>query len=396
MLSNPEHEENVLLCSTDDLPDIDSRPSTSQDAQQPKRSVTQPAASSKNVNLTKKKVVHLSADLSARELIRAAFEKSENVHMDFVDELMTRGEEEISAFFLSLSKGISQRNMGIEPCSIEAVLHKRGRSATPGNRKRKAISMESAVLTDEAYLKKCREAAKPKPKTPTDKSKPKKAVKRKAIAQPKRKLPVTEDSDTTSISSFQQTDCNTSSDLSLRDFESDSGETLEEGIEEQHKEIKRGKKMKVDENVGFREVLQRELGKNTVKEKDLAREADKETRPAGTTVNIDDADISKYVAVAYTHPKFKYYWGKITKVFSQDSDATNDKVEIDFLRKRTMGANPADWDWEEKQGKLKEIEIIDTKHILYGPILPTFKGRTMKFPDFQAMAALQELEGRLK
>ena len=56
--------------------------------------------------------------------------------------------------------------------------------------------------------------------------------------------------------------------------------------------------------------------------------------------------------------------GEINKVFSQDSDANNDKVEIDFLRKRTISANPADWDWEDKQGKLKEIEIIDTKHII--------------------------------
>ena len=182
----------------------------------------------------------------------------------------------------------------------------------------------------------------------------------------------------------------------MRDFESDLEESLEEGKEEQHKEIKRRKEMKVDENVGFRQVLQRELGKNTVKEKDLVREADKEKRAAGTTVNIDDADISKYVAVAYTHPKCKYYWGKITRAFSQDSDANNDKVEIDFLRKRTISANPADWDWEDKQGKLKEIEIIETKHIIYGPMLPTFKGRTMKFPDLKAMAALRELEGRLK
>ena len=135
---------------------------------------------------------------------------------------------------------------------------------------------------------------------------------------------------------------------------------------------------------------------NAVKEKELIREADKEkVTAAETTVNIDDADISKYVAVAYTDPNYKYYWGKI-KVFSQDSDAKNDKVEIDFLRKRTIGANPADWDWVDKQGKLKEIEIIDTKHIIYGPLLPDFKGRTMKFPDLKAMAALRELEGRRK
>ena len=172
-----------------------------------------------------------------------------------------------------------------------------------------------------------------------------------------------ENSDSTSVSSFQQTDVNTSSDLSLRDFESDLEESLEE-TKEQHKEIGRGEEMKLDENVSFSQILERALGKNAVKEKELIREADKEKVTAETTVNIDDADISKYVAVAYTDQNYKYYWGKITKVFSQDSDAKNDKVEIDFLRKQTIGVNPADWDWVDKQGKLKEIEIIDTKHII--------------------------------
>ena len=100
--------------------------------------------------------------------------------------------------------------------------------------------MESAVLTEEAYVKKCRETAKPKPKTPTGKSQRKKAEKRKAIADSKRKLPVIENLDSTSVSSFQQTDVNTSSDLSSKDFESKLEESLEETKKEQHKQIGRG------------------------------------------------------------------------------------------------------------------------------------------------------------
>ena len=53
--------------------------------------------------------------------------------------------------------------------------------------------------------------------------------------------------------------------------------------------------------------MKRELGKNAIKEEELVREADKEKETAETKVNIDDADILKYVAVAYTHTKYKYY-----------------------------------------------------------------------------------------
>ena len=49
-------------------------------------------------------------------------------------------------------------------------------------------------------------------------------------------------------------------------------------------------------------------------------------------VTIEDADVSKYVAVYYTDPKLQYFFGKITEVFSEDSDSKN-KVEIDFFEK---------------------------------------------------------------
>ena len=63
--------------------------------------------------------------------------------------------------------------------------------------------------------------------------------------------------------------------------------------------------------------------KATEEDKAAEEPAGKEKETAETKVNIDDADILKYVAVAYTDPNYKYYWGKITKVFSQDSDAKN-------------------------------------------------------------------------
>ena len=100
--------------------------------------------------------------------------------------------------------------------------------------------------------------------------------------------------------------------------------------------------------------------------------------------------MDKYVAVYYSDPKPQYFWGKIKKTFSSDPDSPNTSVEIDFLRKSTIIAYPSDWKWTEKPEFKKEISVIETKFILYGPVLPTdIKAGALTFPDRQAMEALQ-------
>ena len=76
--------------------------------------------------------------------------------------MMARGQEVTDKFFSTWNQRIFQRNMGIEPCSIEAVLHSRGRPATESTKNRKVIPMEAAVITDAQYLAKIRESRQPK------------------------------------------------------------------------------------------------------------------------------------------------------------------------------------------------------------------------------------------
>ena len=176
---------------------------------------------------SKKKGTTMPIKMSAREHIRAAYEISENIHMDYIDEMMSKGQQETNKFFSMWNERIFQRDLGIEPSSIEAVLHARGRPATQPTKNRKVISMEAAVITDAQYLAKISESRKPKkpaakPRNNTklnDKSKIK--VTKKATAKSKkgvkRKLMLAESmSDSTSVSSICVTDANTSSDLSLR------------------------------------------------------------------------------------------------------------------------------------------------------------------------------------
>ena len=47
----------------------------------------------------KRKVVHLPNEMSARAHIQAAFEISDNVHQEIIDEIFARGEQEASNFF---------------------------------------------------------------------------------------------------------------------------------------------------------------------------------------------------------------------------------------------------------------------------------------------------------
>ena len=95
--------------------------------------------------------------------------------------------------------------------------------------------------------------------------------------------------------------------------------------------------------------------------------------------SIDALDIGKYVAVFYTDPKPHYYWGKLTKVFATDKDTDVTEVEVDFLQKKTLSSDPSAWTWKDK--KVKEVLIVNTKFIVYGPVVPDSKKDVLIFPD---------------
>ena len=343
---------------------------------------------------------HMPIKMSAREHIRAAYEISENIHMDIIDEMMSRGQQETDKFFSTWNERIFQRDLGIEPCSIEAVLHARGRPATQPTKNRKVIQMEAAVITDAQYLAKIRDskqpkkpAAKPRNKTKMNvesKIKGTKKATARATKGAKRKLPVEDKSDSTSVSSVCVTDANTSSDLSLRDFEEDE----EEEIEPVRKKQRVENEELGDKNVTIQEIVERELQKK-VEDKGEVPKGTKKGNSKGNTeiIAIEDADIGKYVAVYFSDPKPKYYWAKILKVFSNDASDPNDKVEVEYLRQHTLSSNPADRAWIEKTVQ-KEIEIVDTKLVLYGPVCASSstKGSSLKFPDVLADKALRKME----
>ena len=63
-----------------------------------------------------------------------------------------------------------------------------------------------------------------------------------------------------------------------------------------------------------------------------------------------------------------YYWGKLTKVFSNDVDDETEQVEIIFLKKVENSIDPSGikWDWPMKEEK----GIVDARLYYAGPCLP--------------------------
>ena len=102
--------------------------------------------------------------MTVRDHIKAAFAIGDNVNQEFANELRARGNEEVSKFIGILVSQTCQEDARVQSCSLEDVLHKRGRPAGPPLKKRKVLSMEAAVITDEQYQKKINEARNPRPK----------------------------------------------------------------------------------------------------------------------------------------------------------------------------------------------------------------------------------------
>ena len=201
-------------------------------------------------------------------------------------------------------------------------------------------------------------------------------------------------SDSSSVSSVLVSDANTSSDLSLKDFLSDH---LEEEIDMEDEEA--------TETTTFSSLLQVELPADreeiddleTIEKESEGRDGSHDEAIDGKTDQVtlidsitEDSALNKYVAVYYSDPNPTYYWGKVLKVFSNDEDTAVDKVEVDFLRRNKISSCPSEVDWTHKA--VKEILIVEKRFILYGPVVPEIRGRTFRFPDVQAMAALQKLE----
>lgn len=89
-----------------------------------------------------------------------------------------------------------------------------------------------------------------------------------------------------------------------------------------------------------------------------------------------------------------YYWGKVTKLFSNDEDTEVTQVEVDFLQKKAISSNPAAWTWAEKT--VEEVLIIDSKFILFGPVLPEIRKNILTFLMLRSQPLFKNLRRGLR
>lgn len=101
---------------------------------------------------------------------------------------------------------------------------------------------------------------------------------------------------------------------------------------------------------------------------------------------VKKESVNQYVAILYTEPKLKYYWGKIVQTVECDKTNKTKQIKVQFLKQKAIGSNPKDWTWHEP---LKaEVEVLDVEYVLYGPLLPSVKSKIFTFPDSDAYARL--------
>ena len=108
-------------------------------------------------------------------------------------------------------------------------------------------------------------------------------------------------------------------------------------------------------------------------------------------IQLDDDCIDKdgYYAVYYEAPKLTYYWGKITKTFSDDDMTDINAVEVDFLKKKTISSNINEWNWAvPNPGCYHEISIINAKYVFYGPVVPKKHKGILYFPEHKVWNTL--------
>ncbi|MPC89387.1 hypothetical protein E2C01_084331 [Portunus trituberculatus] len=92
-----------------------------------------------------------------------------------------------------------------------------------------------------------------------------------------------------------------------------------------------------------------------------------EETDVAASVQIDDESISKYFAVVYTEPKKQHYWGKLTTVFTEDDKLVVNKIEMVFLRRKTLSSIPEKitWDWSP----VEDRHIVDIDYIFRVPAM---------------------------
>ena len=77
-------------------------------------------------------------------------------------------------------------------------------------------------------------------------------------------------------------------------------------------------------------------------------------------------------------------------MFSHDkSDIA--QIEVELLQKKTVTSDPTRLARGELRNR-KDVEIVDTKFVLLGPVLPNIGKNCLRFPDVEATALLHQYE----
>ena len=90
------------------------------------------------------------------------------------------------------------------------------------------------------------------------------------------------------------------------------------------------------------------------------------------TIPLDEEQIGVSYAVFWNCTR-RYYWGKLTNIFSDGEDAYPTSAEVTFLQREERSTDPACifYDWPKQEDV--EIEAVD--HCIYGtaqPVMETF------------------------
>ena len=108
------------------------------------------------------------------------------------------------------------------------------------------------------------------------------------------------------------------------------------------------------------------------------------------SITDDSIHPTHYYACYYNQPKLTYYWGAITKTFSDDPDSDNTRSEVEFLRNGSSSKSPVDWFWVKRKDDKKDISILANHFIFYGPVTPKWRMGHMYFPEEAVWHGLQE------
>jgi hypothetical protein len=98
----------------------------------------------------------------------------------------------------------------------------------------------------------------------------------------------------------------------------------------------------------------------------------------------------KYYTCYYTKPKLTYYWGSITKTFSNDDDTNNTQSEVDFLKNISTSKTPKDWFWTKTKETSKDISILNNHFLFFGPVTPKWQIGVAYFPEDVVWQQLQQ------